>query len=119
MICPTRTSRWSLIRPKLFSKSFLGYTTYKVQFAAREGLLAAIALDYTNYETAARFVIKNARNPALKDIVSEKQKAALLARSDVGIGGVAIGGVIVASDFAESHDAAVVHRHRHARAGTG
>jgi len=37
--------RWNVvIGGQLFSKSFLGYTTYKVQFAAREGLLAAIAL---------------------------------------------------------------------------
>jgi hypothetical protein len=28
----------------LFSKSFLGYTTYKVSFAAREGLFAAVGL---------------------------------------------------------------------------
>jgi Ni/Fe-hydrogenase subunit HybB-like protein len=37
--------RWNVvIGGQLFSKSFLGYTTYKVQFAAREGLLPAIAL---------------------------------------------------------------------------
>jgi Ni/Fe-hydrogenase subunit HybB-like protein len=37
--------RWNVvIGGQLFSKSFLGYTTYKVQFAAREGLLMAIAL---------------------------------------------------------------------------
>ena len=29
---------------QLFSKSFLGYTTYKMGFATREGLLPAIAL---------------------------------------------------------------------------
>lgn len=37
--------RWNVvIGGQLFSKSFLGYTTYKVQFAAREGLLPAIML---------------------------------------------------------------------------
>jgi Ni/Fe-hydrogenase subunit HybB-like protein len=37
--------RWNVvIGGQLFSKSFLGYTTYKVQFAAREGLLSALAL---------------------------------------------------------------------------
>jgi predicted membrane protein len=37
--------RWNVvIGGQLFSKSFLGYTTYKVEFAAREGLLSAIAL---------------------------------------------------------------------------
>ena len=37
--------RWNVvIGGQLFSKSFLGYTSYKVQFAAREGLLPALAL---------------------------------------------------------------------------
>ena len=37
--------RWNVvIGGQLFSKSFLGYTTYKVQFATREGLLPAIVL---------------------------------------------------------------------------
>ena len=37
--------RWNVvIGGQLFSKSFLGYTTYKMQFAAREGLLPAILL---------------------------------------------------------------------------
>jgi Ni/Fe-hydrogenase subunit HybB-like protein len=37
--------RWNVvIGGQLFSKSFLGYTSYKVQFAAREGLLPGIAL---------------------------------------------------------------------------
>jgi len=37
--------RWNVvIGGQLFSKSFLGYTTYKVGFVAREGLLSAIAL---------------------------------------------------------------------------
>jgi Ni/Fe-hydrogenase subunit HybB-like protein len=37
--------RWNVvIGGQLFSKSFLGYTTYKVGFVAREGLLPAIAL---------------------------------------------------------------------------
>jgi Ni/Fe-hydrogenase subunit HybB-like protein len=37
--------RWNVvIGGQLFSKSFLGYTSYKVQFAEREGLLMAIAL---------------------------------------------------------------------------
>jgi Ni/Fe-hydrogenase subunit HybB-like protein len=35
--------RWNVvIGGQLFSKSFLGYTTYKLQFATREGLLPAI-----------------------------------------------------------------------------
>jgi hypothetical protein len=33
-----------VIGGQLFSKSFLGYTTYKMAFATREGLLTAIAL---------------------------------------------------------------------------
>jgi Ni/Fe-hydrogenase subunit HybB-like protein len=37
--------RWNIvIGGQLFSKSFLGYTSYKLEFAAREGLLTAIAL---------------------------------------------------------------------------
>jgi Ni/Fe-hydrogenase subunit HybB-like protein len=37
--------RWNVvIGGQLFSKSFLGYTSFKVQFAAREGLLPAIGL---------------------------------------------------------------------------
>jgi Ni/Fe-hydrogenase subunit HybB-like protein len=37
--------RWNVvIGGQLFSKSFLGYTTYKVDFVTREGLLPAIAL---------------------------------------------------------------------------
>jgi Ni/Fe-hydrogenase subunit HybB-like protein len=37
--------RWNVVvGGQLFSKSFLGYTSYKVQFAAREGLLPAVAL---------------------------------------------------------------------------
>jgi Ni/Fe-hydrogenase subunit HybB-like protein len=37
--------RWNVvIGGQLFSKSFLGYTTYKLQFATREGLGVAIAL---------------------------------------------------------------------------
>jgi Ni/Fe-hydrogenase subunit HybB-like protein len=37
--------RWNVvIGGQLFSKSFLGYTTYKVGFAAREGVLPAVAL---------------------------------------------------------------------------
>jgi predicted membrane protein len=37
--------RWNVvIGGQLFSKSFLGYTTYKIQFATREGLLPAIGL---------------------------------------------------------------------------
>jgi predicted membrane protein len=35
--------RWNVvIGGQLFSKSFLGYTTYKMEFATREGLLPAI-----------------------------------------------------------------------------
>ncbi len=37
--------RWNVvIGGQLFSKSFLGYTTYKLQFVTREGLLPAVAL---------------------------------------------------------------------------
>jgi Ni/Fe-hydrogenase subunit HybB-like protein len=37
--------RWNVvIGGQLFSKSFLGYTTYKMALATREGLLAAVAL---------------------------------------------------------------------------
>ncbi len=37
--------RWNVvIGGQLFSKSFLGYTTYKMEFATKEGLLPAIAL---------------------------------------------------------------------------
>lgn len=37
--------RWNVvIGGQLFSKSFLGYTTYKLAFATREGLLAALVL---------------------------------------------------------------------------
>jgi len=37
--------RWNVvIGGQLFSKSFLGYTTYKMEFATREGLLPAVAL---------------------------------------------------------------------------
>ena len=37
--------RWNVvIGGQLFSKSFLGYTTYKMEFAAKEGLLPAIGL---------------------------------------------------------------------------
>jgi predicted membrane protein len=37
--------RWNVvIGGQLFSKSYLGYTTYKMEFATREGLLPAILL---------------------------------------------------------------------------
>jgi len=37
--------RWNVvIGGQLFSKSYLGYTSYKMEFATREGLLASIAL---------------------------------------------------------------------------
>ena len=37
--------RWNVvIGGQLFSKSFLGYTTYKMGFVTKEGLLAAIVL---------------------------------------------------------------------------
>jgi len=37
--------RWNVvIGGQLFSKSFLGYTSYKMGFATREGLLTAIIL---------------------------------------------------------------------------
>ncbi len=37
--------RWNVvIGGQLFSKSFLGYTTYKMEFATREGLFAAVLL---------------------------------------------------------------------------
>jgi predicted membrane protein len=37
--------RWNVvIGGQLFSKSFLGYTSYKVQLGAREGLVSAVLL---------------------------------------------------------------------------
>ena len=37
--------RWNVvIGGQLFSKSFLGYTSYKMQLGAREGLVSAILL---------------------------------------------------------------------------
>jgi predicted membrane protein len=37
--------RWNVvIGGQLFSKSFLGYTTYKLEFATREGLLPSIVI---------------------------------------------------------------------------
>ena len=37
--------RWNVvIGGQLFSKSFLGYTSYKVDFVTREGLVSAIGL---------------------------------------------------------------------------
>jgi predicted membrane protein len=37
--------RWNVvIGGQLFSKSFLGYTSYKMEFATREGLLPSLAL---------------------------------------------------------------------------
>jgi predicted membrane protein len=37
--------RWNVVvGGQLFSKSFLGYTNYKMEFATREGLLPAVAL---------------------------------------------------------------------------
>ena len=37
--------RWNVvIGGQLFSKSFLGYTTYKMSFATREGLLPSLLL---------------------------------------------------------------------------
>jgi predicted membrane protein len=37
--------RWNVvIGGQLFSKSFLGYTTYKMEMVSREGLLVAIGL---------------------------------------------------------------------------
>jgi predicted membrane protein len=37
--------RWNVvIGGQLFSKSFLGYTTYKLELITREGLLIAVAL---------------------------------------------------------------------------
>jgi len=37
--------RWNVvIGGQLFSKSFLGYTTYKLELVTREGLLVAIGL---------------------------------------------------------------------------
>jgi predicted membrane protein len=41
-LCLRFATRWNVvIGGQLFSKSFLGYTTYKVGFATREGLLPA------------------------------------------------------------------------------
>ena len=44
-LCGIFAMRWNVvIGGQLFSKSFLGYTTYKMGFATREGLLPALAL---------------------------------------------------------------------------
>jgi Ni/Fe-hydrogenase subunit HybB-like protein len=49
--------RWNVvIGGQLFSKSFLGYTTYKVEFAHREGLLPAVALMVLPFAIFAVFV---------------------------------------------------------------
>ena len=44
-LCGIFAMRWNVvIGGQLFSKSFLGYTTYKMGFATREGLLPALFL---------------------------------------------------------------------------
>jgi predicted membrane protein len=44
-LCGIFAMRWNVvIGGQLFSKSFLGYTTYKMGFATREGLLPALIL---------------------------------------------------------------------------
>ena len=44
-LCGIFAMRWNVvIGGQLFSKSFLGYTTYKMGFATREGLLPALLL---------------------------------------------------------------------------
>jgi Ni/Fe-hydrogenase subunit HybB-like protein len=44
-LCGIFAMRWNVvIGGQLFSKSFLGYTSYKMEFATREGLLPAIVL---------------------------------------------------------------------------
>ena len=44
-LCGIFAMRWNVvIGGQLFSKSFLGYTTYKMSFATKEGLLPAIVL---------------------------------------------------------------------------
>jgi len=44
-LCGIFAMRWNVvIGGQLFSKSFLGYTTYKMSFATREGLLPALLL---------------------------------------------------------------------------
>jgi hypothetical protein len=45
-----------VIGGQLFSKSFLGYTTYKLDFATREGLLPAIILMVLPFVILAVFV---------------------------------------------------------------
>jgi len=54
--------RWNVvIGGQLFSKSFLGYTTYKMGFATREGLLPAILLMLLPF--AIFFVLSNLLPP--------------------------------------------------------
>ena len=53
--------RWNVvIGGQLFSKSFLGYTTYKMDFVTREGLLAGDCAD----AAALRHLLRAGKAPA-------------------------------------------------------
>jgi len=66
--------RWNVvIGGQLFSKSFLGYTTYKMQFATREGLLPAILLMILPF--AILWVLVKLLPPWLDEPAAERQAA--------------------------------------------
>jgi len=72
--------RWNVvIGGQLFSKSFLGYTTYKVGFVAREGLLTAIFLTFLPF--AILWVLVKVLPPWL-DSESLSRDGAIAAQGD-------------------------------------
>ncbi len=72
--------RWNVvIGGQLFSKSYLGYTTYKLEFATREGLLPALALMILPF--AILWVL-------VKLLPPWPEKQAILEPSDATIAGV-------------------------------
>ena len=67
--------RWNVvIGGQLFSKSFLGYTTYKMGFATREGLLTAIVLMLLPF--AILYVLVKVLPPWASNEMSSEQSAA-------------------------------------------
>ncbi|MGA8108396.1 MAG: NrfD/PsrC family molybdoenzyme membrane anchor subunit [Acidobacteriaceae bacterium] len=74
--------RWNVvIGGQLFSKSFLGYTTYKMALATREGLLVAIGLTVLPLLILAVFV---KILPPWTDSVAVQIPVAVMAHSDQG-----------------------------------
>ena len=66
--------RWNVvIGGQLFSKSFLGYTTYKMQFATREGLLPAVALMILPF--VILWVLVKLLPPWMDEAATERQTA--------------------------------------------